>query len=611
MPGIVAIYRPWPTEQLSAALSRCERLMRHSPDYVSRRFVTDGMALLRIGPPTTNSLEVAHDPAAGVVACLDGEIYDLEEYGLCRSAQDKAPSPAEAMLSAYVQYGEDIFRRIEGAFSTAIYHAARHRLTVVTDRFGLRPLYWRRFSDGFMLSSELKVLLCRGFDQLDPVGIAQFLTLGHMLEDRTLLADIKVLEPAAIYHVDGSMIRHRRYWKFHIEGDPRMSRREHLEYLDETLKTAVRRRLNGGRLGLFLSGGFDSRLVLGAMEHCDNGLHTFTLGSPRCLDIYCARALSRRMHTSHHTMLLEPSYLADLAAWGVWLTEGMAACNHFHCLPALPIVSRHADVILDGIGAADQLLGGSVAGTDLDDTSGYEDMVSRLCTVFDVASLAQLVRPTFSRDLSEEVGASIIAAIERGGQNSIAGGAEYFFMSERTRRFALTGQTLSLAYLESRKPLFDTAFVEAVCKIPRAWRRGYALYRELIVTKYPHLAAIPVQRSGVPVRAGRYCHLVGRIMLRLLEALESWGMQASLVSRAPAHYDRWMRGPLRSMVYDLILSDRALSRGYYEPEFVRRLVEEHTIGSRNHSARLGCLMTLELFCRLFLDCEDVPRGKGF
>jgi asparagine synthase (glutamine-hydrolysing) len=72
-------------------------------------------------------------------------------------------------------------------------------------------------------------------------------------------------------------------------------------------------------------------------------------------------------------------------------------------------------------------------------------------------------------------------------------------------------------------------------------------------------------------------------------------------------YENWMRDnkELREYIYDTILSDRALNRGYFNPDFIRKLIDEHMSGKKNNTQLIGLLLTFELFNRMFIDGEKI------
>jgi asparagine synthetase B (glutamine-hydrolysing) len=72
--------------------------------------------------------------------------------------------------------------------------------------------------------------------------------------------------------------------------------------------------------------------------------------------------------------------------------------------------------------------------------------------------------------------------------------------------------------------------------------------------------------------------------------------------------DHWFRGELRPLLYDTLLDSRSLSRGYFKPESVRRLVEEHDERRWDHSYRLWALLCFELWQRTWLDSAVPPQS---
>ena len=72
----------------------------------------------------------------------------------------------------------------------------------------------------------------------------------------------------------------------------------------------------------------------------------------------------------------------------------------------------------------------------------------------------------------------------------------------------------------------------------------------------------------------------------------------------PVPVGRWLRGPFWPVVQEFVLGPRALARGLFKPDALRRLTEEHRTGARNHGERLWLLVNLEIWQRIFLDGED-------
>ena len=72
--------------------------------------------------------------------------------------------------------------------------------------------------------------------------------------------------------------------------------------------------------------------------------------------------------------------------------------------------------------------------------------------------------------------------------------------------------------------------------------------------------------------------------------------------------DSWFRNELRDLLVDLLLDDTAIARGYFRPEAVSRLVEEHLSNRWDHSYRLWSLLCLEVWHRTYIDPADPPMS---
>jgi asparagine synthase (glutamine-hydrolysing) len=130
------------------------------------------------------------------------------------------------------------------------------------------------------------------------------------------------------------------------------------------------------------------------------------------------------------------------------------------------------------------------------------------------------------------------------------------------------------ASIESRVPFLDHEFVEYVAAMPArfkvcGWRTKVVL-REALRDLVPP-AILARGKMGFPVPVGR-----------------------------------WFRGLSWPLVEEFVLSPRALRRGFFRPEVLRRIAEEHRAGAAEHGDRLWLLVNLEMWQRIFLDGEDVP-----
>ena len=147
---------------------------------------------------------------------LDGEFYNRRELLAAlpppvRTQLGEQPSDAAILLAGFCSGGQAFLKSLSGSFSAVLWDAAAGRATIVTDRFGNRPLYYAANSengtaDRLLFSSRLKSLTAVGGASAtaDPRGLAQFFSFGHYLGESTSLAGAKVLPAAACWTLNCS-----------------------------------------------------------------------------------------------------------------------------------------------------------------------------------------------------------------------------------------------------------------------------------------------------------------------------------------------------------------------------------------------------------------------
>lgn len=176
------------------------------------------------------------------------------------------------IIEAYRLNKLDIFiPSINGQFSFFIYDNQKNKLIIGNDRYGLRPIYYRKISDGIVFSSELNGLveikqkISDLKNTINKEAIVEYFTFQHLLGTKTMIKEICLLPPASILTYMNKEISINNYWipKFD-ENNFNLSEKEVIEELDQRLRRAVQRRIPKSEklIGLTLSGGLDSRCIL-------------------------------------------------------------------------------------------------------------------------------------------------------------------------------------------------------------------------------------------------------------------------------------------------------------------------------------------------------------
>jgi len=265
-------------------------------------------------PPMCNE-----DRQVGVVFNI--EIYnhtelrrELEARGH-RFATDHADT--EVLVHGFEEWGEDLPLKLNGMFAFVVLDRRRKRLFLARDRFGERPLYYAAQPGFLAFASELSALAKhRSVSRsINSRALQKFFAHGYIPAPLALLEGTVKLPGGhwLNYDLESGKLTTRAYWQFYLEPDEGLGEADEprlVEELGALLGQAAGRRLMSDvPIGIFLSGGLDSSLVLAALAHIRPAasLSTFTIGiaEPSFDESKRARTVARHLGTAHHERVLD------------------------------------------------------------------------------------------------------------------------------------------------------------------------------------------------------------------------------------------------------------------------------------------------------------------
>ena len=603
------------------------RALEHrGPDDTGRSL--DGEAALGMTRLSIIDLVTGQQPmtsADGMATLVfNGEIYnfrDLRGELQARGRRFATRSDTEVLLRAWEAYGPACVDRLRGMFAFAVWDARRRRLFLARDRVGKKPLYyWHR--DGVLVfASEPKALLRHPAvgRALDLTALEHYAAFGYTPAARSIFDGIAKLPPGHTATLAGGVLSVARYWTLPA-GAPAARpapREELLGRVRAEVRDAVRARLEADvPLGVFLSGGVDSSVIVACMRELNVGrLATFSVGFGADLshdERPYARAVAQRFETEHHEEVLEPKAV-DLAAAVVrYVDEPFADSSAIPTLVVAEATARHLKVALSGIGG-DETFGGYPrylgvrlseawaraprvlrAGPEalarwLPDSAGSRnlgDWARRFADgagrpmperyigwtrFFDGQALDALATPALARHFGSDVEAPHRAAWAGRRDGDAVDGAWRIDLATYLPDDLLTmADRMSMARsLELRAPFCDHRLIEFSLTIPAA-----------------------AKLEGFRLKA-------------LLKAAFADVLPPTVVNRRKQGFmiplSRWLRTTLRDLVDDTLAPERVRARGLWRPEVVARLVREHLAGARTHGDRIWTLVILELWMREYLD----------
>jgi asparagine synthase (glutamine-hydrolysing) len=294
---------------------------------------------------------------------FNGEIYNYRELKRELSGYPfRTESDTEVILAGYARHGEDFFARMNGIFAFALYDRIAEKLLLVRDPVGVKPLYYRIDGSRLVFSSELRAVLA-SMDQptIHREAMELYFDLMYVPGPQTLVHGVEKLPPGCIGVMERGVFSLRQY------GAPSAA---YPESLVGTVSAAVRRQLVSDRpVGVFLSGGFDSSIVLHhVMEHSGQA-DTYTVGfalppgteaesEKFNADMHLARKTAAHYGTRHHERLILPHEIAEAApAIFEAMDEPVANATIIPTYFLSEFARKEVVVALDGSGG-DELFGG-------------------------------------------------------------------------------------------------------------------------------------------------------------------------------------------------------------------------------------------------------------
>ncbi len=569
-----------------------------------------GHRRLQVIDLATGSQPVANE-AGDVVAVFNGELYNFQDLRgeLAATGHEVRGSGDTPVLPhLYEEDGPDFVRRLSGMFAIALWDAGRDRLVLARDRIGKKPLLWTRLPDGTLaFASELKALLqLPGISrEVDPAALDAYLALQYV-PGGTALRGVEKLPPGHVLVAEGGSVLVEPYWQLEPRPEEH-SDEEWLELVREAVGAAVRRRLVADvPLGALLSGGIDSSILVAEMAKAPGTVRTFTVGfgHDRYDERAYARAVAERYATEHEEIVVEPDLDELLPRLAQAYDEPLGDEAALPQFVVSELARRHVTVALAGDGGDEAF-------------AGYERYIAH-------GLARRLALP------GAGVAARALRRAGRGEPRSAANRVGRLLEAAATPAGARYGRLMEVFPAALRRELWEPEFVANA--VP-AWQLlgpppgdGIAALQRLDVRTYLPgdlllKADIASMAHSLELRSPLLDHEVLELGVSLPDRLKTRGLKGKVALRRafadalPAQVAGrgksgfgvpladWFRGELRGLAADVLLDDRARTRGQLRPATVKRLLDEHVSGRTDHGHRLWCLVMLELWQRTHVEAE--------
>jgi len=424
------------------------------------------------------------DATLGLAVVFNGCIYnfrDLRAELAQKGYRFFSECDTEVILKAYHAWGQRCVERFRGMFAFALWERDSGRVVLARDRLGIKPLYFADTVGGLRFASTLPALLAAGgIDTgIDKQALHHFMSFHAVVPaPLTILEGIRKLPPATILTIepDGRR-REETYWHLTVGArreDRAMTTADWRDAVLDALKTAVeRRRVADVPVGVLLSGGLDSSLVVALLA--DGGaardLKTFSIGFDGVGDVAgdefrYSDMIASRFATDHRQIRIDPSRaLSALPSAIAAMSEPMVSHDAIGFYLLSEEVAKHVKVVQSGQGA-DEIFGGYHWYPPLMRTNDPVDEYARVYFDRDHAEMGEALAPRlmngdYSRDFIENFFARAGGA--RPIDNTLALDTQIMLVDDPVKRV----DNMTMAWgLEARVPFLDHELVELAARIP-------------------------------------------------------------------------------------------------------------------------------------------------
>jgi len=532
MPGIFGYIKSLPND-VSQIKNMTDAMFLYSHLKIDEQFEDDKIAASRVhlGHIGENSSPYRH---GDLFIWIEGEAYNLKD--LTKELQIKNNGFAESIAESYCKGILDKFlNKLDGYFCAVLYDSKNKNIKLISDRYGMRMLYWY-FKDGlFAWSSEVKGLLAiKGIDKtIDNNSIRCFFDIGYLLGENTFLENIKLIKPATVvdFNLKSLTVNEYHYWKWSEIKPSNLSFDEAVEQLGYYFIEAVKRRFNPSEnIGIALSGGLDSRAIFAAVNYLypDYSGYAYTFGQPECDDIKIAKKVVALTEWEHEVFYFNNNNWFEPRITKIWNTDGMQDILHMHGSEFLERISEKIKIKLNGYG-------GSVIGGGFINNDNINEKISRKIAIKHFKKYTTLLD------------------IENDFYN--INHIEPLIYMNRVRRRTNMGTVNGLMYVDQRTPIYDNSIIELIFSLPDEYRQNNKLYTAFLLRFFPKFFnKIPWKRTGQPVGITKkpIRRRVTNKLLRIIENNTKLNLKNN--NKNLTNYPEWIRNPKISKKIKEILS---------------------------------------------------------
>jgi asparagine synthase (glutamine-hydrolysing) len=577
--------------------------MEHESFYESGMYSVPEMGIYAAWVAHENSFAAGQpffNERRDVVLLLSGECFvDAEtRTGLRQKGHELGQAAGSWLVHLYEEEGDRFFEKLNGLFSGLLIDKRQGKAFLFNDRYGVERIYSHETRDATYFASEAKALLrvlpeLRAFDQ---EGVAQFLTFGCTLGQRTLFRGVQLLPGASVWFFENGKCQKRKYFFPETwESQSILPAEAFVAEFRETFQRILPRYFESeSRIGISLTGGQDSRMIMACLPKAGERpvCYTFSGEKRDTLDALLAARVAEVCGLEHQILRIGPDFFSDFASHvdrTVYVTDGYLGSLGAHEIYLHNQARALSPVRVTGVFGGEILRGVSM----------FKPL--------------HLVPRLVSADLAGSV-SSYMRRWSHDGAHPVTFAA---FREIPELRFALVGASRS--QVTFRTPYLDNEIVALAYRAPETVRMSSDCTLSLVKANNPSLSKVPTD-MGEMGGANRLAVASRRIFSNVackLDYFRSEGLPYGL-SRLDALFTQissglgiaglhkylpyriWFQRELAEYVKDAISNARTQQAPFWNRCFLEKMATDHMEGRKNYVFEINAVLTLEAVERLLL-----------
>jgi asparagine synthase (glutamine-hydrolysing) len=603
MPGIVGVITKKPREWAEQQLAQMMKPLMHEPFYVKGTWCDEALGVY-VGWVARENSFADRMPISNerndVVLVFAGE--EFHEPGTAQQLKQQGHECDEKGPSYLVHLYESdaaFFKNLNGRFQGLVADRRRATATLFNDRFGIQRVYYFEGQDAFYFAAEAKAILAvlPQLRSIDPQGLGEYIACGCVLENRTLFKGLQLLPPGSAWSFRGGTVEKKAAYFESQEWEQQepLDQESYYKSLRDVFTARLPRYFNGREpIGVSLTGGLDTRIIMAWRKASSDSLPCYTFGSMyrENQDVHLARRVAKICGQPYEVITAGSECLDRFPRYAersLYLTDGCVDVSRAPDLYCNEVARQIAPVRMVGTFGSEIICGAVMFKAVMPSPGIYREE-----TLAHIARAKETYRHEISGNRTSTVAFRQTAALHFGIQN------------------------LEQTQLTVRTPYLDNEIVRTVFRAPRSEVKEDVRLR-LIRDGSPELANLRTDRG-----LGSSNRLIAAIQRAYLEFTfkaeyaYDYGMPQWIAKTdrmfAPMHFERlwmgrhkifhfrwWYRTALANYVKEMLLDSRSLTRPYLQRAGVERVVRSHVSGTGNYTTEIHRLLSLELLHRVFID----------